>query len=896
MRLRRTLVTVLATAVLVPSVAMAAHVTVTLFPPPPGELAVEDLWKARVTSDTVADAWFEGFMFEASGRQVFWARSRPFRLAVGTRTYRYRDVTVEKSQAAPGYEVLITRTGQLPAGTYRFKLIIQPFGAEDSGTLVFEPTGPPRLISPRDRDTVFGPYPLFVWARPAPAPSGLVTYELRVCEILPGQRAPEALRANRPWYQQSRLAGTSHRYPNSARALEHGRHYAWEVIAELGRGARSAPSEPRSFAKRRTRLGIGGGQVGVLVPLKIQREVTRFGNWYRVKLTLSNIGAQTLTDITLTDSHRYFQCIEDARRRRLPPPGGEQVPGWTTDWENAVSHVRIIGGGFSNAFHVSLGSWTLPPGLSMTVTYSVLPLLTVSPTGPGHAIGVGLKATYRIGENQYAREYNGQAVYPVTDLTQAWKSADYLITTCPSRLQGPQQDVIALLVAMARLAKTREGALLYFTNAPTTAATCRAAFKAFGTVLKNTWQNGYLLIVGEEDVLPHRPDFTDSYVDGVKLTQTKTLTRSDYYYSDLSGDRRPEVAVGRIIGRDAYELRLPIEVSLSVAAHEAESDGSHTMMISGHEKIGDMFPVVAESGAAYLRRTKATTVACWHGEYYTTAARTMHKAIIHAPWPSVPPPRGADPCCQYCSPRPCGCGCTCLNQFWDRQLATWVLQEEMGMPAFNAQYPPKSTDETFVDVNGRTRRVPLASASALIAAGAGAAAQIEFARGGYFGASYLFLPNDSTAGSLFVSRLRSNLAGKDFVVYNGHSGAAGWYGVNNNMLMGAGLMASKTRPVAACFGCSGGDYPGHASSISRAFLRLGAGAYIGATQMINTADANRQVKERRFLKHWAKRKRIGDVHRDWKYDMALNTVATNGLDLRLLHVMNLYGDPKFGGD
>jgi len=106
---------------LIPLVMLSAKPSVHLAHPPPGRYGIEDLWKATVTSDTACDAWFEGFVYEAEHGQVFHATTKPFKLTRGTKVYGYRDVRIDQTQTAPGYEAFVTRRGHLPAGHYRFK-------------------------------------------------------------------------------------------------------------------------------------------------------------------------------------------------------------------------------------------------------------------------------------------------------------------------------------------------------------------------------------------------------------------------------------------------------------------------------------------------------------------------------------------------------------------------------------------------------------------------------------------------------------------------------------------------------------------------------------------------------------------------------------------------------
>ena len=88
--------------ILIPLAMLMALPTVHLFRPPPGRYGIEDLWKAMVVSDTVCDASFEGWVFEATHGQVFWATTKPFRLTRGTKVYGYHNVTIDSTSTAHG--------------------------------------------------------------------------------------------------------------------------------------------------------------------------------------------------------------------------------------------------------------------------------------------------------------------------------------------------------------------------------------------------------------------------------------------------------------------------------------------------------------------------------------------------------------------------------------------------------------------------------------------------------------------------------------------------------------------------------------------------------------------------------------------------------------------------
>ena len=241
----RLLLTALLT--IIPLATLMATPTLQLFQPPPGQYNIEQLWRARVTNpdNTTYESWFEGFVYEASQGQVFYARTKKFQLPTGTRIYMYRDVQIEHTDNAPGYERFAAQTGGLPPGTYTFVLLLNAFGISDTVSFEVKPMSPPRLIAPRDGDTVTTPYPQFVWTPPSPASPG-VTYDLKLAEVMQGQTPEEALLANKPWLVQSRLSVTSLKYPTSARALDKGKAYAWQVAA-TSRGAEVGKSEVRTI-------------------------------------------------------------------------------------------------------------------------------------------------------------------------------------------------------------------------------------------------------------------------------------------------------------------------------------------------------------------------------------------------------------------------------------------------------------------------------------------------------------------------------------------------------------------------------------------------------------------------------------------------------------------------
>lgn len=224
------------TIIITPAMLMAKP-SVSLKVPPPELRGVEDLWNVTLQNpDTITyEVWLEGTITEASKGQVFWAKTKPFPLPKGTRIIKFRDIQsigIEKQTHAPGYEQFAFRQGGLPDGTYEFAVMLEPGYDTKSVEFVVRATGAPRLISPRNGDTIFEPYPVFVWTPPMPQLPEPVTYELRIVEILSGQTPEQAMKANALWFIKKDITTTSFKYPSNATKLTDGKGYCWTVATQ----------------------------------------------------------------------------------------------------------------------------------------------------------------------------------------------------------------------------------------------------------------------------------------------------------------------------------------------------------------------------------------------------------------------------------------------------------------------------------------------------------------------------------------------------------------------------------------------------------------------------------------------------------------------------------------
>ena len=846
---------------LMPAAVLMATPSVHLQVPPPGRYGIEDLWKATVISDTGCDASFEGWVFEAAHGQVFHATTMPFPLTRGTKVYRYRDVRIDQTQTAPGYEAFVTRSGGLPQGNYSFRLVLRPFGVGDSFRFEVKPVGPPRLISPTDGAKLGEEYPDFIWTAPANSRGG-VTYRLRIVEVEPGQTKEEALLSNPPLLEQSDIRAMQFRYPLARRQLERNRQYAWRVEAVLpgGAGSRIA-SDVRGFL-----FAPQQRQPVARATLTLTREVVRQGNGYSVTLNLRNNTSSDMTNVVVVDSSLGFQVLDRAvvyiKFEGMPQP--YVLPG---TFETGTDDY-----GSTSWLKVTKPNLTIPTGKTLIVGYTMMPLQYIHVWGPGFVAGIGCRVTYKVGDEQRAKSFNAKSVQ-VNDCADAWKTADYLIVTDPIKLyqlnSGARADVDKLLATMARLASAKKGVLLHF---PATSATqMRQAITLTGTILAPGWKNGgYLLLVGESEIVP--------CWDTVRRHPTRPLPWSDHPYSDIDNDDYPELKVGRIIGTTAASLTVPIQNSLAVFFHEngAHYDGSNVLIVTGVEKADNNFTPSAGPGAHYLNG-KGLSAHYWGMEFINTRANTLGKALVHTPVENGGAPLDTF---NYM-----------VGHYSEPQLAAWLFAV-VNPGAFSAQYPVKPTDTYFNDVLGRSRRLPDGFGSTGIAQAVQQAEAIENARRGQWaGQLYGFpaSPNDSTVGLL-----KTNLPKYDALFFSAHGNFNLFSRLTTTVADGSDYTSDKRRPAIVSFACWNGDYP-HNGSLARSFLSRGVAALAGYTAMTSTGWFNTEVRDSTFLRFWAKSRRVGDVFWDWK-NLLAQTATTDSGNLRMLFGHNLYGDPKFGGN
>ncbi len=573
---------------LVPLVMLSAKPSVHLTHPPPGRYGVEDLWRARVVTsdpaDTARDAWFEGFVYERTRGQVFHVTTKPFRLSLGTRVYQYRDVRVDKTQTAPGYEVFVTRSGHLPAGNYRFKLKLQPFEVGDSFEFEVKPIGPPRLISPPEGAKLGGPYPDFVWTAPRNY-AGRATYKLRIVEVRPGQTKEEALGANPSLFEQAGIRSTRFRYPTRAWKLDENREYAWQVVAAAGGAA--AVSEIRGFKRWFVMKQLGAAIGCVTVTRRVEREGTRFKVFLDVKVHAD------VQDLKIRVWSTGFQSTSAEQ-------GGTAQ---TTATSNSGLHTE---------FWRELGNRSA--GYTATLSYDAVPILVPDMFWyQWWALCDSAVVTYRQGGKDYIRRPD--LVYrPMDEVAAAFGAADFVVVTCPTRLYAAydDDDVDGLLKKCGQLAGKLNG-VLGFTETSTTAPQLKSMLRGNGVwgpelaPAYRTLGGGSVLFVGEQNIVPSW-EVTGLNVKWSGGSVTTRVRLSDFPYSDCTGDWIVDLVVGRVLGRTADELERAVHRSFY---HSTAAKPTPACLVSGAGPM-NLDVVVAVAAGVGTLRNKGVNAAAAH--------------------------------------------------------------------------------------------------------------------------------------------------------------------------------------------------------------------------------------------------------------------------------------------
>jgi hypothetical protein len=224
-------------------VVSLAQVSMTLQVPAAGVLLKKQLWNMALiyTGDNPVYVRISLTLSQSSGDvPVLSAGTSPFLLSKGAKQIQAGDLGTIQYRYLSSNIADHDPDGFLPVGNYQACYTVflndeqntTPL-AEDCIPVEIEPLSPPVLNMPGDEDTLLTVFPQFSWLPPSPVNLfSNLSYRFNLVQIQPGQTAAEAVQQNLPLYTNQNISDNFINYPASMPALDTGKQYAWQVVAQ----------------------------------------------------------------------------------------------------------------------------------------------------------------------------------------------------------------------------------------------------------------------------------------------------------------------------------------------------------------------------------------------------------------------------------------------------------------------------------------------------------------------------------------------------------------------------------------------------------------------------------------------------------------------------------------
>ncbi|MFO7742638.1 MAG: DNRLRE domain-containing protein [Anaerolineae bacterium] len=309
-----------------------------------------------------------------------------------------------------------------------------------------------------------------------------------------------------------------------------------------------------------------------------RHEVFRHAHTFAIELTVQNKGNAAASGIQIVDPLRGFQPIARVF--------------------NGVTYETQLNTSSMQADAIIKDPASLAAGASRTYYLATVPVL-VHDNPPVPSIGATLQLSYKGPSGPQVQESAKFEVLKTmatagsapseplgTAHSNAVGQADYLIVTNPSYLSfhNPFHDIKPVLSDMAALAFAKQGVLGYLrTSDRHTLRDLVMPNGNWGKMLSSdfrTTAEGYLLIVGETEIIPAWRETHWNLGWGNFDCRTREADISDLPYADTGGSNAaPELVVGRVIGNDATVLSRALQAGLN-----GSFDRSHYLLVSGMDK------------------------------------------------------------------------------------------------------------------------------------------------------------------------------------------------------------------------------------------------------------------------------------------------------------------------
>nr|MBC8273733.1 fibronectin type III domain-containing protein [Chloroflexota bacterium] len=312
--------------------------------------------------------------------------------------------------------------------------------------------------------------------------------------------------------------------------------------------------------------------------------VSRKGNRFTITLTVKNVGDAVATNIKILDMLQAFQPIQNFN---LPSVK-------YSTWFNPKAKWG----------YCEIRPQAILAGKEHTYSYDAVAVL-IYPNPPAPEIGSTIDISWTDPKLQLCSNIDNKHEVKTTKQGEPIAKAheegvrycDYLILTDTYRLFGlfspsygvgpASKSVNSLLSAMAELAWHKKGVLGYFDSSSIKGPIKYAIHDLIklggewsGKLPINWCWNGYLLIVGETEIIPSWGKTFGTTKTTKGDTELKVIT--DYPYASTYGSRYfPELSIGRVIGNNAVELRKPIQTSIDVYDSPGLPSGDY-LLVSGY--------------------------------------------------------------------------------------------------------------------------------------------------------------------------------------------------------------------------------------------------------------------------------------------------------------------------
>jgi len=218
-----------------------AQVSIALTQPPSEKWNIESLWNLTLTnlSANPQNVYLFGTVEEMNKGMIVECTTSAFIIAanyIGTVSYVDLLPVDINYIGDENYQEIYVQTNSLPAGTYTICVYVKDVKtatelAKDCYVLYISHPSPPELIIPTDKAEISEAYPNFLWLPTISTISTDINYTLKVVELLDEQIPYEAMESNLSWFKEKGISLTSFQYPISARQMEAGKSYAWQVTA-----------------------------------------------------------------------------------------------------------------------------------------------------------------------------------------------------------------------------------------------------------------------------------------------------------------------------------------------------------------------------------------------------------------------------------------------------------------------------------------------------------------------------------------------------------------------------------------------------------------------------------------------------------------------------------------